>query len=444
MDVVWEETARRIRQRINEENYEKCINNITFDLIKNGEGRIIVPDAFFKEWFIDNYLELFKEELGIVTGSPHNIRLVVSDVTPSVRTVTPRKQISKNTDEPEDMGVIQGLTDRYSFQNFVVGPSNQFAVAACKAVASGHGRSYNPLFIYGGVGLGKTHLLHSIGISAHFFDASLSVTYLSSEHFTNEMIRSIRMEQMDSFREKYRNCDILLIDDIQFIAGKERTQEEFFHTFNSLYSRGSQIIVTSDKFPQEISGLEERIQSRFEQGLIADIQPPEMETRVAIISAKAEQEKIIISNDVAFFLATNIRSNVRELEGALIRLVAYARFNQIPISVELARKQLKAIYLERSRQVTVSSIQRMVANYYNVKIMDMNGNKRTRAISRPRQIAMYLSRKHTSISFPEIGKKFGGKNHTTVINACRNIDRLSKSDPTIRGAIEVIEKSIPN
>ena len=437
MNALWDETVHRIQEKVSLDNYDKFIKKLGFNKFERGELHLDVPDPFFKEWFLDHYVDLVIEEFSIVTGVQPSVEIHIREVD------EPRIRVDGAPKSALPKGSARGLLTKYSFESFVVGPSNQFAAAACKAVAEGPARAYNPLFLYGGTGLGKTHLLHAIGHYAHRNHPNLNIMYISSEHFTNELIQSIRQERMERFRNKYRTeCDLLLMDDIQFIAGKERTQEEFFHTFNTLYGNGSQIVVTSDKFPQEIGGLEERIQSRFEQGLIADIQPPEMETRVAILKAKAERDRIDLPDEVAFFLANHIRSNVRELEGALIRLGAFARFERRSIDLPLAKEQLRAVFLERSRKVNVANIQRVVANYFNVKVADLMGSKRNRSISRPRQVAMYLCREHTAMSYPEIGSKFGGKNHTSVLSACRNIKNLIKSDPTIRGCLEVLEKNI--
>ncbi len=355
-----------------------------------------------------------------------------------------------NEPSPEDLqpehreAVINSrLNPRYSFEQFVVGSSNQFSSAACMAVADRPARAYNPLFLYGGVGLGKTHLLHAIGIEVLRRQPHLRVVYISSEQFMNELIHSLRTRDTNAFRTKYRNeCDVLLIDDIQFIAGKDSTQEEFFHTFNALYQSHRQIVLTSDKLPNELPGLEERLRSRFGWGLIADIQPPDIETRIAIIRKKVEMENIPIDDDVSMFLATQIRSNVRELEGSLIRLKAYATLYNRPITLEMAKKQLQAVVLEQPQQVTVKSIQRIVSDYYDVSIQDLVGRRRHRIIAHPRHVAMFLSRQHTSQSFPEIGKHFGKRDHTTVMNAVNKIEKQILTDKKLQAEIRSLEQSI--
>ncbi|KXK22569.1 MAG: chromosomal replication initiator protein DnaA, partial [Armatimonadetes bacterium OLB18] len=335
----------------------------------------------------------------------------------------------------------EGLNPKYTFDTFVVGNSNQFAHAASRAVANLPSLAYNPLFIYGGVGLGKTHLLNAVGLEIHRTQKQLKVLYVHAEHFTNELINSIRYEKMFEFRKKYReSCDVLLIDDIQFIAGKERTQEEFFHTFNYLYESRRQVVVTSDRFPKDIPQLEERLRSRFEWGLIADIQAPDTETRVAILRKKAEEDRIALPDEVAMFLATHIRNNVRELEGSLIRLSAFSSLSGNEISVEMAREILKNLIPDRSRALTIEAIQKLVADHYNVKISDLKSPRRLKVLTVPRQIAMYLCRKHVKSSFPELGMKFGGKDHSTVVHAVQKIEKLLQQDLTLRNEISSLEK----
>ncbi|MBI4366046.1 MAG: chromosomal replication initiator protein DnaA, partial [Deltaproteobacteria bacterium] len=341
--------------------------------------------------------------------------------------------------------IAEPLNPRYNFARFVVGANSQFAHAACKSVADLPGGHYNPLFIYGGVGLGKTHLLNAVGLALQERHPDLRILYIGSERFVNELINSIRYDKMGDFRRKYReSCDVLLIDDIQFIAGKERTQEEFFHTFNTLYDSQRQIIVTSDKFPKDMNGLEERLRSRFEWGLIADIQPPDLETRVAILRKKADADRIVLPDEVANYLAQQIRSNVRELEGSLIRLSAYASLNGRPITIDLAREILKNMVRDGDQRCSIEAVQKLVADYYQIKVPELKSARRMRHLAFPRQIAMYLCKKHIKSSFPEIGQKFGGKDHTTVIHACRKIDLALKSNPRLRDDIEFLEKSLAN
>ncbi|MBH25441.1 MAG: chromosomal replication initiator protein DnaA [Myxococcales bacterium] len=336
-----------------------------------------------------------------------------------------------------------GLNPRYTFDQFIVGPSNQFPHAACQAIGERPAQSYNPMFLYGGVGLGKTHLLHAVGIEILKRHPNWRITYVSSENFMNALIDSLKSKNTHSFRTKYRNqCDVLLIDDIQFIAGKDSTQEEFFHTFNALYQARKQIVITSDKPPQDLPGLEERLRSRFGWGLIADIQPPEIETRIAIIKAKAELEEIALEGDVAMYLATHIRSNIRELEGAMIRLKAFSSLNSKPITVELAKTQLRDVIQERSQNITIDGIVKLTANFYNVKAKDILGPRRHRVVAHPRHVAMFLSRRHTAHSFLEIGKHFGGRDHTTVMSAVNKIQELAEKDSELTTELRSLEQAL--
>ena len=336
-----------------------------------------------------------------------------------------------------------GLTPRYTFEEFVVGPSNQFTHAACVSIAKNPAMNYNPLFIFGGVGLGKTHLLQAIGIEILRKDPTRRVLTLSSEEFMNQLITSLRQKDMNSFRAQFRdNCDVLLIDDIQFIGGKDSTQEEFFHTFNALYHSGKQIVMTSDKSPKELPGVEERLQSRFSWGLIADVQTPEIETRMAILAKKAEADNIVLDKDVSMLLATSVRSNVRDLEGMLVRLGAQASLMNKPITVEMTRQQLRRVNLEDNHQISIDKIISIVADRYGITARDIRGARRTRSISEPRQYAMYLSRKLTDHSYPEIGRQFGGKDHTTVLAAFRKLEKLVTSDEDLARTIREIETKL--
>ncbi len=356
----------------------------------------------------------------------------------------PQTAVTSAVDLDHEQAVLKvGLNPRYTFEQYVVGGSNQFSYAACRAIAERPARAYNPLFLYGGVGLGKTHLLHAVGVEVLRRWPHLRVTYVSSEKFMNELIHSLRTKDTNSFRKKYRDqCDLLLMDDIQFIAGKDSTQEEFFHTFNALYQAHRQIVITSDKLPGELPGLEERLRSRFGWGLIADIQPPDIETRIAIIRKKAEEEELIVDNDVAMYLATHIRSNVRELEGSLVRLKAFASLYNKAITLDMARTHLKNVIIESSQHLSIEKIQRVVASYFNVKVKELIGRRRHRVISHPRHVAMYLSRHHTDQSFPEIGKHFGGRDHSTVMNAVGKIEKGLLEDDKLKEELRILEKSL--
>ena len=325
--------------------------------------------------------------------------------------------------------VESSLNQKYTFEKFVVGTSNQFANAAAQAVAESPGKAYNPLFLYGGVGLGKTHLMHAIGHSVKQQNRHLRVAYITSEKFMNELINAIRFDKTQTFRDKYRSIDVLLMDDVQFMAGKERTQEEFFHTFNALYNDQKQIVISSDCPPREIPTLEERLHSRFEWGLIADIEPPDLETKVAILKRKADLDGIELQDEIAIFIASKIKSNVRELEGSLVRLVAISSLRGIPISKLLAQEALKNIIdAERPEGLTMERIAKIVASHYNLTVEEMKSKNNSRAIAMPRQVAMYLCKRLTKHSFPEIGREFGGKHHTTVMHSVDKIDALTKED----------------
>ncbi|MBF8299661.1 MAG: dnaA 1, partial [Acidobacteria bacterium] len=321
-----------------------------------------------------------------------------------------------------------GLNPRYTFDTFIVGLSNQFAHAACRAVAEAPSRSYNPLFIYGGVGLGKTHLMHAVGQYVLQHNSTMKLTYISSERFMNEMINALRYDRILDFRERYRSVDVLLVDDIQFVSGKEGTQTEFFHTFNALYDAQKQIVLSSDRPPHEIPALEERLRSRFEWGLIADIQPPDIETRVAILKRKAEAEAVPLPDDVAMYIAGRIKSNIRELEGSLIRLIAYASLTGLEITLDLTKDVLKNVMEQDDKAVTIETIQRFVSDYYQLKMADLKARNNSRSVAMPRQIAMYLCKSLTRASLPEIGRSFGGKHHSTVIHSIKKIEGLRKRD----------------
>ena len=335
-----------------------------------------------------------------------------------------------------------GLSPRYSFDAFIVGASNQFAHAACRAVAEAPSRSYNPLFLYGGVGLGKTHLMHAIGHYVLTHSPGLKLTYISAERFMNEVINAIRYDRILEFRERYRGVDVLLVDDIQFIVGKERTQTEFFHTFNALHDAQKQIVISSDQPPHQITELEERLRSRFEWGLIADIQSPDLETKIAILKRKAEAEGVPLPDDVALFIAGRIKSNIRELEGSLIRLLAYASLTGREISMALAQETLRDVLRHDQRAVTIDAIQKFVADYYKLKINDLKSRNNSKSIAKPRQVAMYLCKSLTSASLPEIGKSFGGKHHSTVIHSIRKVEELRQRDAAFNSLINTFVESV--
>jgi chromosomal replication initiator protein len=333
------------------------------------------------------------------------------------------------------MSGYAGLNLRYSFDSFIVGSSNQFAHAACRAVAEAPSRSYNPLFIYGGVGLGKTHLMHAIGQFVLQHDRSLKLTYFSAERFMNEMINAVRYDRIIDFRERYRTVDVLLVDDVQFLSGKEGTQTEFFHTFNALYDSQKQIVISSDCPPHEIESLEDRLRSRFEWGLIADIQSPDLETRIAILKKKADTEAVPLPDDVAIYIAGKIKSNIRELEGSLIRLIAYASLTGQEITLPLAQEVLKNILNHEDKAITIEIIQKFVADHFNLKLLELKSRNNSKSIAMPRQIAMYLCKALTHASLPEIGRSFGGKHHSTVIHSIRKVEELRKRNPDFNSQV---------
>jgi len=398
---------------------------------------IQVRNRFVRDWIRENFLPQVLKELAGLGGPDLVIQIAIAAHVPSeaAKPVVAAVQVSKPAHD--------SLKGKYSFEHFVVGASNQFAHAAALAVARTPGKNYNPLFLYGGVGLGKTHLLNAIGLEILKGNPSARIICLSSEKFMNEVIYCMRFDKMGELRKKYRDsCDVLLIDDIQFIAGKERTQDEFFHTFNHLYDLQKQIVLTCDKSPREIPDLEERLRSRFEWGLLADITVPDLETRIAILKKKSDDDGIVLEDEIALFLASHIKSNVRELEGSLIRLNAFSTLNNVPLSILLAKDVLKNVLSGVDRILTVEHVQKIVADFYKLKLAELTGKRRIRSQALPRQIAMYLCRKHVKSSYPEIGQKFGGKDHSTVVHAFTKIKREIESDATLRNHIETLEQNI--
>ena len=426
-DSVWDRVLARIETKVNRHSFYTWFKPTVFIDDDGNAVRIRVPNTLFRDWLTKHYTGVIAEALSEVdrSGTPVTFVTDPADSSDIAFTADPPPPAAQDT---EPAGARSGLNPRYSFSTFIVGSSNQFAHAACRAVAEAPSRSYNPLYIYGGVGLGKTHLLHAIGQYLLEHDPSLKLTYISSERFMNEMINAVRYDRILDFRERYRNLDILLVDDVQFLAGKEGTQTEFFHTFNSLYDLQKQIVITSDCPPHEIRSLEERLQSRFEWGLIADIQPPDLETKVAILKKKADAEAIPLPDNVAIYIAGRIKSNIRELEGSLIRLIAYASLTGREISLALAQDVLKNVLAHDDRAVTIEVIQKAVADYYRLKPSDLKSRRSSKSISEPRQIAMYICKSLTTASLADIGRCFGGKHHSTVIHSIRKIEGLRKRD----------------
>jgi chromosomal replication initiator protein len=450
MSKLWDDTLAHLELNLSPQHFSTWIKPLKLVKIEQDMVYLEVPNRFVLDWVKENYSKLIQKNLSDLSAVSYRLHFDVSNqaieklprTTPVVEkpvAIAAKKTIVNNTHTAD-----LNLNRKYTFEEFVSGSSNQFAYAAAMAVASNPATTYNPLFIYGGVGLGKTHLVNAIGNAILKKSPQMRICYYTSEKFMNELINSLRYNRMDEFRNKFRSMDVLLIDDIQFIAGKERTQEEFFHTFNALYESHKQIIVTSDKFPKDIPGLEERLRSRFEWGLIADIQAPDVETKLAILKMKAEQNSINLPEDVSLFLANSICNNVRELEGYLIRIGAYASLTSVPVSLEMARDVLKDILIERNRELSVEEILKKVSLHFNIKVSDIKSAKRLKAVVLPRQIAMYISRQLTSSSYPEIGDRFGGKDHSTIIHAIRKIEKLMEEDFQLKSTIDNLKKELTN
>jgi chromosomal replication initiator protein len=421
---IWDAVLGRIETKVNRHSFYTWFKPTGFIAEQPDGIHVRVPNSLFRDWLTKHYAGVLNEALREVDRSGAAVQFVTEEAHSAGLRVPPPPPL--NDVEPDGeaaAAALPGLGPRYSFDTFIVGPSNQFAHAACRAVAESPSRSYNPLFIYGGVGLGKTHLMHAIG---HYVqtNSSLKLTYISSERFMNEMINALRYDRVLEFRERYRSVDVLLVDDVQFLAGKEGTQTEFFHTFNALYDAQKQIVISSDCPPHEIPSLEERLRSRFEWGLIADIQPPDIETKVAILKKKAETEGIPLPDNVAIYIAGKIKSNIRELEGSLIRLIAYASLTGREISLPLAQDVLRNVLQNDDKAITIEIIQKFVSEYYQLKLGELKSRNNSKSVAMPRQIAMYLCKNLTSASLPEIGKSFGGKHHSTVIHSIRKIEDL--------------------
>lgn len=448
MRTVWNQTATNLEKVISPQNYINWIQPIQYSHADDSSVVVSVPTQFFKEWLEDNYLDLINSALSITAEK--NLSITVTVKADELAPLPVENQISEAAAQKpcKEVKPIQPdrdgapLNPRYTFDQFVSGSGNQFAHAAAMAVANNPAITYNPLFIYGGVGLGKSHLLHAVGHQMLAQKPETRVCYCSAEKFMHEMVNCIRLNKMEEFRERYRSVDVLLIDDIQFIAGRERTQVEFFHTFNALYESHKQIVITSDKFPREMPNLEERLRSRFEWGLIADIQPPDVETKIAILKKKAELNRIVLPDEVAYFLASSDTRNIRELEGMLIRLGAYSSLQHIPITLVMAKNNLKDILVDKRKDITVELIQKNVADHFGLKVADLKSDKRLKTFVQARQVAVWLCRDLTSASYPDIGNKFGGKDHSTVIHSAKKIDRLLTEDPVLAKTVEDIRASI--
>jgi len=398
------------------------------------------PNAFSRDWLIQHHFQTLQHAAQEILGGNPRLTVVVDEAAATSTAID--APLAAQAAPTRQAGTTEGLNPRYTFDTFVVGSSNQFAQAACQAVAELPSKAYNPLFIYGGVGLGKTHLLHAVGHQSAKLFPGMTVVYLSSERFTNELINAIRYDRTGEFRARYRTIDLLLIDDIQFISGKERTQEEFFHTFNDLYESRKQIIVSSDSSPKDIPEIEERLRSRFEWGLIADIQPPDFETRVAILKKKGALERVRLADDVAYLIASRVKSNIRELEGSLTRMIAFCALTGREMSTDLAQEVLADLWGEEEKIISIDQIQRKVCDAFGIKLSDLKAKNRTKAVAFPRQVAMYLSRQLTHASLSEVGRAFGGKDHTTVLHAVDKIQTLLQEDPKLRKTVDGLIQGI--
>jgi chromosomal replication initiator protein len=444
IDALWNQTLGQMEKKISKPSYETWLKSTKAHMLQGDTLTVTAPNEFARDWLEERYSHLISGVLFELTGEELEVRFIIppnqdeDDFDLPLPAKKRKKQLDDQNDFPQHM-----LNTKNTFDTFVIGSGNRFAHAASLAVAEAPAKAYNPLFIYGGVGLGKTHLMHAIGHYVLEHNPSAKVVYLSSEKFTNEFINSIRDNNAENFRNKYRSVDVLLIDDIQFLAGKEQTQEEFFHTFNTLHEESKQIIISSDRPPKEIPTLEDRLRSRFEWGLITDITPPDLETRIAILRKKAKAEGLDIPNEVMLYIANQIDSNIRELEGALIRVVAYSSLINKDINADLAAEALKDIIpSSKPKIVTILDIQRAVGEHYSVRLEDFKAKKRTKSVAFPRQIAMYLSRELTDFSLPKIGDEFGGRDHTTVIHAHDKISKLLQTDSQLQRQVKEIQEQL--
>ena len=455
---VWGKILHSLKGRLNQQTLDTWFSPIQFESLDSSQHviRLRAPNQVIKDTVVTNYGKVLAESLNDLRLSGYSVGWVVGKVTDWVPENLPvsSEAFTHDESEPTSMPVTvtevsqappsePSLSSKYTYESFVVGTCNQFAHAASKAVAEAPGRTYNPLYLYGGVGLGKTHLMHACGHAIKSRNQHLKLCYISSERFMNDLINAIRYDKTQSFREKYRSVDVLLIDDVQFMAGKERTQEEFFHTFNALYDQQKQIVISSDCPPREIPTLEERLHSRFEWGLIADIEPPDLETKIAIVKRKGDQMGVTIPDDVAMFIAGRVKSNIRELEGSLVRLIAIASLRGEPISKSLAQDAIRNIAKEEeSGVITIQQIQKAVAQTYKLTNEELLSKNNARQISHPRQVAMYLCKNLTKHSYPEIGRAFGGKHHTTVMHSVEKIEAQVTTDETLQRLISELSESL--
>mgnify|MGYP003998973169 FL=1 len=441
-DNLWEKCRTKIRNEISEESYNTWFQPINFDSITETKLILSVPNTFYKDCLEQNYLDIINSSLNSFTQSSIQTYFRLENNSSN----HPKQETPKLKNEKEEHSIsftaCSTINPKYNFENFVVGSSNQFAHAAARSVADNPKVTYNPLFVYGGVGLGKTHLLHAMGNAILKTNPQTKVRYLSAESFTVDLIESLKQDDMRNFRSRYRPLDVLFVDDIQFLAGKERTQEEFFYTFNALHQMHKQVILSSDSYPKDLSRVEERLRSRFEAGLVADIEPPDLETKIAIIYKKAEAHDKQIPANVATFIASNIKTNIRELEGLLLRVIAYASFTRRIIDLKLTKEVLAEFICDVNKNFNIATIMAALAHHFEIKVSDIKSKKRTRNISVPRQIAMYLCRTKTKLSLPEIGRQFGGKDHTTVIFANKKISETINKNNDLKKVINIIVSDI--
>ena len=439
---LWNNCLERIQADVTESDFNTWIRPLEAEL----EGSVLTifsPNQFVADWLKANLAQQLLDSVQHFLGTDYNINIVIGDN--GFKEQNAALSANDNIEiECDDSSISEKnkLNSNFTFDSHIEGKSNQIARAATNQVGENPGKAYNPLFIYGGVGLGKTHLMHAAGNLICSNKPKARVAYIHSERFVSEMVKALQSGKMDEFKSFYRSLDALLIDDIQFFAGKFGIQQEFFHTFNNLLERGSQIIITSDKFPKEIKDLEERITSRFESGLLVRIDPPELETRVAILQQKAASKNVSLSDNVAFLVAKKIRANVRELEGALHRLIASSNFTKREIDIDLAKETLQDLTQFQNRKITIENIQKTVAHYYQMRVVDLNSKKRSRQIARPRQIAMALAKELTELSLPDIGDAFGGRDHTTVLYACRKVEELMQNDERMREDYDKLQKTL--
>lgn len=449
---LWQEALKIIKATVTTQTFQTWFSFIEPISLSSNVLILQVPNQFFKNWILEHYMDTIKNVLKNLSGEDIRLEFQVLETQQEKRVLTEKIILDTQAHIKTPTQLLSfsnrykefGLNPKYTFESFVVGQNNRFTHAASMAVVDSLASSYNPLFIHGGVGLGKTHLMHAIGHGVAQRYPQAKILYISSEKFTNQLITAIQNRTTLKFRQLYRSVDILLIDDVHFIAGKESTQEEFFHTFNALHENHKQIVLSSDRSPKNIQGLEERLVSRFEWGLVTDIQPPDLETRIAILKKKSEKETVQVPNEVLFYIAEKIKSNIRELEGALIRVGAYAKLNNVNITLDIAKDVLKDMVIEEEKKVTIEIIQKKVAEYFDIRLSDMKAKKRSKIVVYPRQIAMYLARELTSHSLPEIGEQFGGRDHTTVLHAYEKIHGEAVVNPTIKGLLNKLVFEIKN